>query len=399
MQNNGSDPVIDPDAGCDDMFLPQHSVYQLGSFIIFNGFLVPPNVGIAQALWLRSALVIGGICYVLWSGAVLCWPDAFGWNMASLFINLAHLLYLIYLVYPTNFEEEIEKVYETHFKPFNITKKEFKKILDCDGEIYELDATGRYAMENKSRTDRQIAMLLTGRMIVSAGGQFLHYIHPTQFLDSPEWEASSDGTKSKFQVTITADVDCRYIQWRRRKLENFLRREPFLRSVFETTIGKDITKKLYGIDEPMEQPITPARIDKEAVEASENDVAQSSGADPVLETGDNDSQELLRHKWERVVSEDDDSSTHQHPGGQVREGAGLGSGGPGGPLQGRLSIPASHDGTSSDVSVKSARSIVDIRASIASGRGAADFGSRRSQRLGSSPDAQSGGDGSWWPFF
>lgn len=71
-------------------------------------------------------------------------------------------------------------------------------------------------------------------------------------------------------MTITADIDCRYIQWRRRKLENFLRREPFLRSVFETTIGKDITKKLYGIDEPMEPPIT-ARIEKETVEAGEND--------------------------------------------------------------------------------------------------------------------------------
>ncbi|XP_003723894.2 popeye domain-containing protein 3 [Strongylocentrotus purpuratus] len=396
MQNNGSDPVIDPDAGCGDMFVSQHSIYQLGSFVLFNGFLVPPNVGIAQALWLRSTLVIGGFCHVLWSGPVLCWPDAFGWNMAALFLNLAHLLYLLYLVYPTHFEEEVEKVYETHFHPFNITKKEFKKILDCDGEIYELDATGRYAAENKTRTDKQIAMLLTGRMIVSAGGQFLHYIHPTQFLDSPEWEASSDGTKSKFQVTITADIDCRYIQWRRRKLENFLRREPFLRSVFETTIGKDITKKLYGIDEPMEPPIT-ARIEKETVEAGENDVAQASGVEPALDAADTDSQELLSHKWERVISEDDDSSTQ--PGGQVSGGAGLGGGGgPGGPLQGRLSIPASHDGTSSDVSVKSARSIVDIRASIASGRGAADFGSRRS-RLGSSPDAQSGGDGSWWHFF
>lgn len=126
-------------------------------------------------------------------------------------------------------------------------------------------------------------------------------------------------------------------------------------------------------------------------------VAQASGVEPALDATDTDSQELLSHKWERVISEDDDSSTQ--PGGQVSGGAGLGGGGgPGGPLQGRLSIPASHDGTSSDVSVKSARSIVDIRASIASGRGAADFGSRRS-RLGSSPDAQSGGDGSWWPFF
>ncbi|XP_071506766.1 popeye domain-containing protein 3-like [Diadema antillarum] len=395
MQNNMSDQGGEPigAGGCSEAMMAQHSIYQLGSFVIAVGFLVPPNVGLAQALWLRSTLVIGGFCHVLWAAPVLCWPDALGWNMACLFLNMLHLAYLIYLVYPITFEDEIEKVYETHFKPFNITKKEFKKVLECDGEIYELDATGRYALENKTRTDRQIAMLLAGRMVVSAGGQFLHYVHPTQFLDSPEWEASHSGQKSKFQVTITADTDCRYIQWRRRKLDNFLRREPFLRSVFETTIGKDITKKLYGIDDPMEQP-TATRTDKNPT--SENEVGNSSGVDTSLDAADADSQGLLSHKWERVISEDDDSSTHGQQ--QTLGGPGTGIGGGGGPLQGRLSIPASHDGTSSDVSVKSARSIVDIRASIASGRGAADVGSRRS-RVGSSPDSQSGGDGSWWPFF
>ena len=122
-------------------------------------------------------------------------------------------------------------------------------------------------------------------------------------------------------------------------------------------------------------------------------VGHSSGMDTALDAADADSQGLLSHKWERVISEDEDSSTHgQQP--QAASSAGLGGGGP---LQGRLSIPASHDGTSSDVSVKSARSIVDVRASIASGRGAAEVGGRRS-RVGSSPDAQSG-EGSWWKFF
>ena len=164
MSGNISDPTVSPSAmGCPEPALVQHSVYQLGSFIIINGFLVPPNVGIPQALWFRSTLVLGGFCHVLWAAPILCWPDAFGWNMACWFVNIAHLAYLIYLVYPTAFDDEIEKIFETHFKQFNITKKEFRKILDCDGEIYELDATGKYAVENKTRTDKQIAMLLSGR--------------------------------------------------------------------------------------------------------------------------------------------------------------------------------------------------------------------------------------------
>lgn len=41
---------------------------------------------------------------------------------------------------------------------------------------------------------------LSFRMNVSLEGQFLHYIHRHQFLDSPEWESLRPSEDGKFQV-------------------------------------------------------------------------------------------------------------------------------------------------------------------------------------------------------
>lgn len=137
-------------------------------------------------------------------------------------------------------------------------------------------------------------------------------------------------------MTIIADTNCRYIQWKRSSLESFLRREPFIRTVFETYIGKDITNKLYAINESIDHPPLSQKPSQEQ---------------PILEPLNLGSEDvgLLLHKWERVNSDDDTSSPPVSP---VLKNAG------------------------SWQSVHSDRSMVDIRASIASGRGADVDGKR-----------------------
>lgn len=41
------------------------------------------------------------------------------------------------------------------------------------------------------------------RVRVSQDGQFLHYIFPYQFLDSPEWESLRPSEEGTFQVTLS----------------------------------------------------------------------------------------------------------------------------------------------------------------------------------------------------
>lgn len=52
------------------------------------------------------------------------------------------------------------------------------------------------------------------------------------------------------QVTIVADDNCRFLCWSRERLTYFLETEPFLYEIFRYLIGKDITNKLYSLNDP-----------------------------------------------------------------------------------------------------------------------------------------------------
>lgn len=54
-----------------------------------------------------------------------------------------------------------------------------------------------------------------------------------------------------FQVTIRAEESSTYICWTRLKLLRVLRHRPLLKVVLNTLIGKDITSKLYALNEQL----------------------------------------------------------------------------------------------------------------------------------------------------
>lgn len=53
-----------------------------------------------------------------------------------------------------------------------------------------------------------LSLSFSARINVSLEGQFLHYIHRHQFLDSPEWESLRPSEEGKFQVRQSIQV-CR----------------------------------------------------------------------------------------------------------------------------------------------------------------------------------------------
>jgi len=87
------------------------------------------------------------------------------------------------------------------------------------------------------------------RLKVTCDGMHLHYIKPYQFVDSPEWEATHESDADVFQVTIRAEEPSTYICWTRMKLLRVLRHRPLLKVVLHALIGKDITSKLYALNE------------------------------------------------------------------------------------------------------------------------------------------------------
>lgn len=89
------------------------------------------------------------------------------------------------------------------------------------------------------------------RLKVTCDGTDLHCIRAYQFVDSPEWEAMHENIDDVFQVTIRAEETSTYICWTRLKLLRVLRHRPLLKVVLNTLIGKDITSKLYALNEQL----------------------------------------------------------------------------------------------------------------------------------------------------
>lgn len=87
------------------------------------------------------------------------------------------------------------------------------------------------------------------RVSVLTDHHFLHYIHPREFLDSPEFESTRSGVDDKFKVSILAVTPCRYLFWQRSNLEYLLIKEPQLATVVSLLIARDITSKLYAMNE------------------------------------------------------------------------------------------------------------------------------------------------------
>ena len=69
-----------------------------------------------------------------------------------------------------------------------------------------------------------------------------------KFLDFPEWDYwnPEEGT---FQVTLTAETDCRYVSWRRKKLYLLLAQHRYISRLFSVLIGSDIADKLYALND------------------------------------------------------------------------------------------------------------------------------------------------------
>uniref|UniRef100_H3C976 Popeye domain cAMP effector 1 n=1 Tax=Tetraodon nigroviridis TaxID=99883 RepID=H3C976_TETNG len=131
-------------------------------------------------------------------------------------------------------------------------------------------------------------MALCGRMKVSYRGHFLHNIYTNSFIDSPEFRSTEMHRGEKFQVTITAEENCKYLCWSRERLTYFLESDTFLNEVFRYLIGKDITNKLYSLNDPtlsdkavkkMERPSLCSQL---SMMQMRNSMASTSDTDDVL---------------------------------------------------------------------------------------------------------------------
>ncbi|KAA0715868.1 Popeye domain-containing 2 [Triplophysa tibetana] len=224
--------------------------YHLGNTILFLGYM--GGSGTYGALYIFSFLIPAFLCLAMWGWLTMCGLDVFIWNLLLMLQCVAQVCHLIFRLMQDGLSsEELSALYSVVFLPLDVPVQVFKEIATAsENKVLSLGAEETYAMEGKTPID-QLSFLLSGRIRVSLEGQFLHYIFPHQFLDSPEWESLRPTEQGNFQVTLTAETDCQYISWRRRRLYLLLSKDRYIARLFSVMLGSDIADKLYSLNDKL----------------------------------------------------------------------------------------------------------------------------------------------------
>ncbi|KAJ8350933.1 hypothetical protein SKAU_G00260630 [Synaphobranchus kaupii] len=226
------------------------ALYQLGNTFLLLGYMGGSSM--FGAVYIFSCLAPGFLCHALWGWMTMCGLDVFTWSLVLIALCLLQLVHLVFRLCQDSFpREELRSLYNTVYLPLNVPLPIFKEVAGaCENRVVPLGTEENYALEGKTPIN-QLSLLLSGRIRVSLEGQFLHYIFPYQFLDSPEWESLRPTEEGNFQVTLTAETECRYISWPRRKLYLLLAKERYIARLFSVMLGNDIADKLYSLNDKL----------------------------------------------------------------------------------------------------------------------------------------------------
>lgn len=231
----------------------QHALFQLANLCAAVSLLTPGSFRY-HLLFLRCLLLVAFFLFVLWAGLFVCMVDVLIWNGIFLLVDLVHIIGLAYHNFPGKFSASLADYYSRRLKPLRVSTRDYSDLCSV-GEILPLRMGCHYAQEGFTDGGRKLSVLLRGRLKVTVADIFLHYVEANEFVDSPEFDAVPLATDPsqlpvrKFQVTITACEDCLVLTWTRATLMEFLEFNPFLAAVLSNLVGKDVSDKLYRVQE------------------------------------------------------------------------------------------------------------------------------------------------------
>ncbi|XP_049754147.1 blood vessel epicardial substance isoform X2 [Elephas maximus indicus] len=267
-------PVPSNETTCQNWREIHHLVFHVANICFAIGLIIPTSLHLHMIL-LRGMLALGCTLYIVWATLYRCALDVVIWSSVFLGVNILHLSYLLYKKRPVKIEKELSGIYRRLFEPLRVSPDLFRRLTGQFCMIQTLKKGQTYAVEDKTSVDDRLSVLLKGKMKVSYRGHFLHNIYPCAFIDSPEFRSTQMHKGEKFQVTIIADDNCKFLCWSRERLTYFLESEPFLYEIFRYIIGKDITNKLYSLNDP-------TLNDKISMLEMRNSIASSSDSDDGL---------------------------------------------------------------------------------------------------------------------
>ncbi|XP_068603164.1 blood vessel epicardial substance [Brachionichthys hirsutus] len=270
---------------CQQWEQAHHLLFHLGSLSLLLGLVLPTTLGLHMIL-LRLLLMTGCGLLIAWATLYRCNLDVMVWNVVFLVVNFMHLFFLLYKRRPIKIDRELRSLYKRMFEPLHVQEALFQRLTGQFCTIQTLKKGQVYAAEDKTSVDERLSILLKGKMKVSYRGHFLHNIYTNSFIDSPEFRSTEMHRGEKFQVTITAEENCKFLCWSRERLTYFLESDTFLNEAFRYLIGKDITNKLYSLNDPTLSDKTVKKMDRQPSLCSQLSMMQMRNS--MASTGDTD---------------------------------------------------------------------------------------------------------------
>ncbi|XP_015283305.1 PREDICTED: blood vessel epicardial substance isoform X4 [Gekko japonicus] len=275
---------------CENWREIHHLVFHMANICFAIGLVIPTTFNLHMIV-LRAMLTLGCALFIIWATLFRCALDIMVWNVVFLLVNLLHFIYLVYKKRPIKIDKELSSLYKRMFEPLHVPPEQFQRLTGQFCNIQILKTGQAYAAEDKTSVDDRLSILLKGKMKVSYRGHFLHNIYPCAFIDSPEFRSTQMNRGEKFQVSITADDNCKFLCWSRERLTFFLESEPFLFEIFKHLIGKDITNKLYSLNDPTLNDKASQKMDQQPSLCSQLSVMQMRNS----MASSSDSEDGLQH--------------------------------------------------------------------------------------------------------
>ena len=145
---------------CDAWLGVNDVLYQLANICMGVSFLAPNNY-VYQLLFLRCIICLGCMFFILWAMLVSCLWDFLTWNLLVMGINVLHIVYMSYTMYPVSFDPALDKLF-TALTPYQIPRLDFKLLVDS-GHLESIDQDTDYAVEGNTRCREKLSILITGR--------------------------------------------------------------------------------------------------------------------------------------------------------------------------------------------------------------------------------------------
>lgn len=196
-------------------------------------------------LWLRIFTIVAGSCLMIYFYLLpepLLTPVY--WNSVFVILNIAWVAHLLHERRPVKLNTDEQELCDLVFR--TITSREMISLLRIGS--WEFAKPGE-CLVRAGNAQESLLLIHSGRACVEVDGEQLQVLEAGQFIGSISFI-----TDEIAPVSIVVLEPIRLVRWPKIALKSYLTKNPKLHAAIQTTLGRDLTRRLQNSWSPPSQP-------------------------------------------------------------------------------------------------------------------------------------------------